>query len=124
VSRREDGAAAPFLCPRREVLDRFTIMDEVWGVRYEAPPGPLISTLALLRIEDRADPAPSEAPHDGSRDRVQVYRETGVGYGLARVSGEPVKVNTLLAQERGGQRCAIDESDSLSMKLFCPYQFQ
>jgi DNA-binding response OmpR family regulator len=57
VSRREMALLRLFSTHDGEVLDRFTIMDEVWGVRYEGTTRTLDQHVALLRKKIEADPA-------------------------------------------------------------------
>jgi DNA-binding response OmpR family regulator len=57
VSRREMALLRLFSAHDGEVLDRFTIMDEVWGVRYEGTTRTLDQHVALLRKKIESDPA-------------------------------------------------------------------
>ena len=76
VSRREIALLQLFTSREGQVLDRFTIMDEVWGVRYEGTTRTLDQHIAGLRKKVEKDPVPSPAYHDGSRDGLQVHRVT------------------------------------------------
>ena len=57
VSRRELALLQLFASREGEVVDRFTIMDEVWGVRYEGTTRTLDQHIALLRKKIESDPA-------------------------------------------------------------------
>ena len=57
VSRRELGLLRLFTSREGEVLDRDTLMDEVWGVRYEGTTRTLDQHVALLRKKIEDDPA-------------------------------------------------------------------
>jgi DNA-binding response OmpR family regulator len=57
VSRREVALLRLFLAREGQALDRFTIMDEVWGVRYEGTTRTLDQHIAGLRKKVETDPA-------------------------------------------------------------------
>ena len=57
VSRRELALLRLFSSREGEVLDRVTLMDEVWGVRYEGTTRTLDQHVALLRKKIEDDPA-------------------------------------------------------------------
>jgi DNA-binding response OmpR family regulator len=57
VSQRELALLQLFMNRAGEALDRFTIMDEVWGVRYEGTTRTLDQHIAGLRKKIEADPA-------------------------------------------------------------------
>jgi DNA-binding response OmpR family regulator len=57
VSRRELALLRLFVNREGQALDRFTIMDEVWGVRYEGTTRTLDQHIAGLRKKIEADPA-------------------------------------------------------------------
>ena len=57
VSRRELALLRLFTSREGEVLDRVTLMDEVWGVRYEGTTRTLDQHVALLRKKIEDDPA-------------------------------------------------------------------
>lgn len=57
VSRRELALLHLFLSREGQALDRFTIMDEVWGVRYEGTTRTLDQHIAGLRKKVEKDPA-------------------------------------------------------------------
>ncbi|HET6450176.1 MAG TPA: response regulator transcription factor [Spirochaetia bacterium] len=57
VSRRELALLQLFVAREGQALDRFTIMDEVWGVRYEGTTRTLDQHVAGLRKKVEADPA-------------------------------------------------------------------
>ena len=57
VSRREIALLQLFASREGQVLDRFTIMDEVWGVRYEGTTRTLDQHIAGLRKKVEKDPA-------------------------------------------------------------------
>jgi len=57
VSRRELALLELFLEREGQALDRFTIMDEVWGVRYEGTTRTLDQHIAGLRKKVEKDPS-------------------------------------------------------------------
>ena len=57
VSRRELALLQLFVSREGQALDRFTIMDEVWGVRYEGTTRTLDQHIAGLRKKIESDPA-------------------------------------------------------------------
>jgi DNA-binding response OmpR family regulator len=57
VSRRELALLQIFVSREGEALDRFTLMDEVWGVRYEGTTRTLDQHIAGLRKKIEEDPA-------------------------------------------------------------------
>jgi len=57
VSQRELALLRLFVSREGEALDRFTIMDEVWGVRYEGTTRTLDQHIAGLRKKIESDPA-------------------------------------------------------------------
>jgi DNA-binding response OmpR family regulator len=57
VSRRELALLQLFLSREGQALDRFTIMDEVWGVRYEGTTRTLDQHIVGLRKKIEKDPA-------------------------------------------------------------------
>ncbi len=57
VSRRELALLQIFVSREGEALDRFTLMDEVWGVRYEGTTRTLDQHIAGLRKKIEDDPA-------------------------------------------------------------------
>jgi DNA-binding response OmpR family regulator len=57
VSPRELALLQLFLSREGQALDRFTIMDEVWGVRYEGTTRTLDQHIAGLRKKVEKDPA-------------------------------------------------------------------
>ncbi len=57
VSRRELALLQLFVAREGQALDRFTIMDEVWGVRYEGTTRTLDQHIAGLRKKIEKDPA-------------------------------------------------------------------
>jgi DNA-binding response OmpR family regulator len=57
ISRRELGLLRLFTLREGEALDRITLMDEVWGVRYEGTTRTLDQHMAGLRKKIEDDPA-------------------------------------------------------------------
>jgi DNA-binding response OmpR family regulator len=57
VSRREVALLQLFVSREGQALDRFTIMDEVWGVRYEGTTRTLDQHIAGLRKKVEKDPS-------------------------------------------------------------------
>ncbi len=57
VSPRELALLQLFSAREGEALDRITILDEVWGVKYEGTTRTLDQHIALLRKKIEADPA-------------------------------------------------------------------
>ena len=57
MSQRELALLRLFISRAGEALDRFTIMDEVWGVRYEGTTRTLDQHIAGLRKKIEADPS-------------------------------------------------------------------
>ncbi|MGA2764915.1 MAG: response regulator transcription factor [Spirochaetia bacterium] len=57
VSQREIGLLRLFTSREGEALDRFTILDEVWGVKYEGTTRTLDQHIAGLRKKIEEDPA-------------------------------------------------------------------
>jgi DNA-binding response OmpR family regulator len=57
VSRRELALLRVFTSREGEALDRFTLMDEVWGVRYEGTTRTLDQHMAGLRKKVEDNPA-------------------------------------------------------------------
>jgi len=57
VSPREVALLQLFTSREGEALDRFTILDQVWGVKYEGTTRTLDQHIALLRKKIEADPA-------------------------------------------------------------------
>ena len=57
MSRRELALLRLFSSREGEVLDRVTLMDEVWGVRYEGTTRTLDQHVALLRKKIEDDPS-------------------------------------------------------------------
>ena len=57
VSQREIGLLRLFASREGEALDRFTILDEVWGVKYEGTTRTLDQHIAGLRKKIEEDPA-------------------------------------------------------------------
>jgi DNA-binding response OmpR family regulator len=57
VSRRELALLQLFVSREGQALDRFTLMDEVWGVRYEGTTRTLDQHIAGLRKKVEDDPA-------------------------------------------------------------------
>lgn len=57
ISRRELALLRLFTSREGEALDRFTLMDEVWGVRYEGTTRTLDQHMAGLRKKVEDDPA-------------------------------------------------------------------
>ncbi len=57
VSRRELALLQLFLSREGQVLDRFTIMDEIWGVRYEGTTRTLDQHIVGLRKKVEKDPS-------------------------------------------------------------------
>ena len=57
ISRRELALLRVFTSREGEALDRFTLMDEVWGVRYEGTTRTLDQHMAGLRKKVEDDPA-------------------------------------------------------------------
>ena len=57
VSKRELALLQIFVSREGEALDRFTLMDEVWGVRYEGTTRTLDQHIAGLRKKIENDPA-------------------------------------------------------------------
>ena len=57
VSRRELALLQLFISREGQALDRYTLMDEVWGVRYEGTTRTLDQHIAGLRKKVEADPA-------------------------------------------------------------------
>jgi DNA-binding response OmpR family regulator len=57
VSRREMALLRLFSSREGEALDRSTLLDEVWGVRYEGTTRTLDQHIALLRKKIEDDPA-------------------------------------------------------------------
>ena len=70
VSRRELALLQLFVSREGQALDRFTIMDEVWGVRYEGTTRTLDQHIAGLRKKIEEDPA----------HPVHITTVHGVGY--------------------------------------------
>jgi DNA-binding response OmpR family regulator len=57
VSKRELALLQIFASREGEALDRFTLMDEVWGVRYEGTTRTLDQHIAGLRKKIEDDPS-------------------------------------------------------------------
>jgi DNA-binding response OmpR family regulator len=57
LSRRELALLQLFISREGQALDRFTLMDEVWGVRYEGTTRTLDQHIAGLRKKVEDDPA-------------------------------------------------------------------
>ncbi len=57
VSRRELALLQLFMAREGQAVDRFTLMDEVWGVRYEGTTRTLDQHIAGLRKKVEDDPA-------------------------------------------------------------------
>ena len=57
VSARELGCCAIFLDHDGEVVERFTLLDEIWGIRYEGTTRTLDQHIAKLRQKIEDDPA-------------------------------------------------------------------
>jgi DNA-binding response OmpR family regulator len=76
VSAREISLLRFFLSHDGEVVERFTLLDEIWGVRYEGTTRTLDQHIAKLRQKIEDDPA---APRF-------IQTEHGVGY---RFSSQP-----------------------------------
>ncbi len=57
VSKREMALLRLFVSREGEALDRATLLDEVWGVRYEGTTRTLDQHIAILRKKIEADPA-------------------------------------------------------------------
>jgi DNA-binding response OmpR family regulator len=57
ISRRELSLLRLFAAREGQALDRFTLMDEVWGVRYEGTTRTLDQHMAGLRKKIEDDPA-------------------------------------------------------------------
>ncbi len=57
LSPRELGLLRLFTSREGEALDRFTILDEVWGIRYEGTTRTLDQHIAGLRKKVESDPA-------------------------------------------------------------------
>jgi DNA-binding response OmpR family regulator len=57
VSARELSLLRYFLSHDGEVIERFTLLDEIWGIRYEGTTRTLDQHIAKLRQKIEADPA-------------------------------------------------------------------
>lgn len=57
ITARELKLLRLFLRRRGEVLDRFTVLEQVWGIRYEGTTRTLDQHIAQLRKKIEADPA-------------------------------------------------------------------
>ena len=76
VSKRELALLQLFAARQGEALDRFTLLDEVWGVRYEGTTRTLDQHIAGLRKKIEDDPA---TPRFITTVHGTGYRFTGSG---------------------------------------------